>query len=149
MKQIRVDRSNPELYAKIQSAVTVALLMQHEILIGCTESKSQPGKLVAESVIRYDISGPISMALTGGKHPVWIEYDVDRCAVTEGEPFLHLHDSLAKPVLRGADVTDLVRSACELFDTFIIDEGYVDRTHIYGKLGTPAAETIIFSYEEN
>lgn len=33
MKQIRVVRSNPELYAKIQSAVTVALLMQHEILI--------------------------------------------------------------------------------------------------------------------
>lgn len=119
------------------------LIMGHSWLICCTtEDPDDFSTYIFENVTRYDTDGYFANAL---KNPVFIEYGISRSE--SGKYPYRIHDSLMVPVTNENMISTLLNSMIKTFDAFVVDDGIIDRTRVWGKLGTEHAEEVVFENE--
>ncbi len=80
---------------------------------------------------------------------------LNRCSIVEygisNDP-LHekyrLHDSVVAPVPDDSFLNGIITSMLQIFDLFIRDNGNVERSVLYGKLGTDREDEIVYVYQQ-
>lgn len=124
----------------IRDVLFSSLVMKHEWIICCTaENPDDFSTYILENVTRYDKDGHFADMF---QNPVFIEYGISHS--NDGNYPYRIHDSLMVPITNREVISNLVDNMIETFDAFIIDEGIVDRTKVWGKLGTDYAEKVVF-----
>lgn len=116
------------------------LIMGQSWLICCTaEDPDDFSTYIFENVTRYETDGYFANTL---KNPVFIEYGISR---SEGGNYPYrIHDSIMVPVRNEKMISTLLDSMIKIFDAFVVDDGIIDRTRVWGKLGSEHAEEIVF-----
>lgn len=123
-----------------RDALIMLLTMKHEWLICCTAKNPDDfSTYIFENVTRYATDGHFADMF---KNPVFIEYGISHSK--GGKYPYRIHDSLMLPITNGDMIFTLVDSMIKTFDAFVVDEGIIDRTKVWGKLGNNHAEKIVF-----
>ena len=120
-----------------KEAIVYLLLQKHVWLICC--SAKDPDDFILENVCRYETEGQFASRF---QTPVFIEYGISPSA-DNGFPY-RIHDSLMQPIINGENFNNIIEAMLRTFDAVVIEEGMVNRTQVYGKLGTDHSEEIVF-----
>ncbi len=109
-------------------------------LICCTaKDPDNMSTYILENVSRYEAEGEIANGLNT---PVFIEYGIS--PAIEGDYQFRIHDSVMAPILNEDMIDKLIDSMLKTFDVFIIEHNMVDRTKIWGKLGSEHEDSIVY-----
>ena len=123
-----------------KEAIVNMLLQEHAWLICCTAKDPDDfNTYILENVCRYETEGQFASRF---HRPVFIEYGISPSA-DNGFPY-RIHDSLMQPIINGENFNSIIEAMLRTFDAVVIEEGVVNRTQVYGKLGTDHSEEIVF-----
>ncbi len=123
-----------------KEAIMNLLLHEHAWLICCSaQDPDDFSSYVLENVSRYEVEGHWANTF---HTPVFIEYGISP-SVDGNFPY-RIHDSLMQPIINGENFMSITEAMLRTFDAVVIEEDMVDRTHVYGKLGTNHSEEIVF-----
>lgn len=125
---------------KIKDLLYDLLLKEHQWFICCTAKDPDDfSTYIFENVTRYEEDGYFADMF---KSPVFIEYGISRY---ESEKYYYrIHDSMMAPIVNSQLISNLIDSMIKTFDAFVIEDGIVDRTKVWGKLGTEHVEKVVF-----
>ena len=125
-----------------QEAVFEALLAEKWLVCCQAENPDDIHSYVIGNVTRLELNGYFADKLNA---PAFIEYGLTELG--EGETKFRLHESMVAPVKSAEILSGAVQNMTAVFNSFIIEDGMVDREKVYGKIGTDKENEVVFHNE--